>query len=66
LENLHPFHGGGEMIAVCGFDGTTYAGLPSNSKPELRMLVEMSLLVQLLISLIKLVTIIFKSTKMSF
>ncbi|OJX33188.1 MAG: cysteine sulfinate desulfinase [Chryseobacterium sp. 36-9] len=28
LENLHPFHGGGEMIAVCGFDGTTYAGLP--------------------------------------
>jgi cysteine desulfurase/selenocysteine lyase len=20
LENLHPFHGGGEMIAVCGFD----------------------------------------------
>lgn len=28
LENLHPFHGGGEMIAVCSFDGTTYAGLP--------------------------------------
>jgi len=28
LENLPPFHGGGEMIAVCSFDGTTYAGLP--------------------------------------
>ena len=28
LENLHPFHGGGEMIATCSFDGTTYAGLP--------------------------------------
>ena len=28
FENLHPFHGGGEMIAVCSFDGTTYAGLP--------------------------------------
>lgn len=28
LENLHPFHGGGEMIAVCSFDKTTYAGLP--------------------------------------
>lgn len=28
LENLQPFHGGGEMIAVCSFDGTTYAGLP--------------------------------------
>jgi len=28
LENLHPFHGGGEMIAVCRFEKTTYAGLP--------------------------------------
>ncbi|MGI9651160.1 aminotransferase class V-fold PLP-dependent enzyme [Chryseobacterium sp. RLHN22] len=28
LEELPPFHGGGEMIAVCSFDGTTYAGLP--------------------------------------
>ncbi|MBW7675460.1 cysteine desulfurase [Chryseobacterium chendengshani] len=28
LEDLPPFHGGGEMIAVCSFDQTTYAGLP--------------------------------------
>ncbi len=28
LEDLPPFHGGGEMISVCSFDGTTYAGLP--------------------------------------
>lgn len=28
LEYLPPFHGGGEMIAVCSFDATTYAGLP--------------------------------------
>lgn len=28
LEDLPPFHGGGEMIAVCSFNGTTYAGLP--------------------------------------
>lgn len=28
LEDLPPFHGGGEMIAMCSFDGTTYAGLP--------------------------------------
>lgn len=28
LEDLPPFHGGGEMIAICSFDGTTYAGLP--------------------------------------
>ncbi|REC80361.1 cysteine desulfurase CsdA [Chryseobacterium elymi] len=28
LEELPPFHGGGEMIATCSFDGTTYAGLP--------------------------------------
>lgn len=28
LEKLHPFHGGGEMIAVCSFEKTTYAGLP--------------------------------------
>lgn len=28
LEDLPPFHGGGEMIAVCSFDTTTYAGLP--------------------------------------
>ncbi|WP_312083473.1 aminotransferase class V-fold PLP-dependent enzyme [Epilithonimonas hominis] len=28
LENLQPFHGGGEMIAVCSFEKTTYAGLP--------------------------------------
>lgn len=28
LDKLQPFHGGGEMIAVCSFDGTTYAGLP--------------------------------------
>lgn len=28
LDSLPPFHGGGEMIAICSFDGTTYAGLP--------------------------------------
>ncbi|MEA1850151.1 MULTISPECIES: aminotransferase class V-fold PLP-dependent enzyme [unclassified Chryseobacterium] len=28
LEELPPFHGGGEMIATCSFDGTTYAPLP--------------------------------------
>ncbi|WP_370900885.1 cysteine desulfurase [Chryseobacterium gossypii] len=28
LEALPPFHGGGEMIATCAFEGTTYAGLP--------------------------------------
>ncbi|WP_345991015.1 cysteine desulfurase [Chryseobacterium sp. Chry.R1] len=28
LDSLPPFHGGGEMIATCSFDGTTYAGLP--------------------------------------
>ena len=28
LEELPPFHGGGEMIATCSFDATTYAGLP--------------------------------------
>lgn len=28
LEDLPPFNGGGEMIAVCSFDATTYAGLP--------------------------------------
>jgi len=28
LEDLPPFHGGGEMIATCSFNGTTYAGLP--------------------------------------
>ncbi|WP_209389581.1 aminotransferase class V-fold PLP-dependent enzyme [Chryseobacterium sp. RR2-3-20] len=28
LEKLPPFQGGGEMIATCSFDGTTYAGLP--------------------------------------
>jgi cysteine desulfurase / selenocysteine lyase len=28
LEDLPPFHGGGEMIATCSFDGTTYAVLP--------------------------------------
>lgn len=28
LESLPPFHGGGEMIETCSFDGTTYAGLP--------------------------------------
>ncbi len=28
LESLPPFHGGGEMIATCSFEGTTYAGLP--------------------------------------
>jgi len=28
LEELPPFHGGGEMIALCSFDQTTYAGLP--------------------------------------
>ncbi|KQR95360.1 cysteine sulfinate desulfinase [Chryseobacterium sp. Leaf180] len=28
LEALPPFHGGGEMIAVCSFEKTTYAGLP--------------------------------------
>lgn len=28
LEKLSPFHGGGEMIATCSFEETTYAGLP--------------------------------------
>ena len=28
LEKLPPFHGGGEMIATCSFEKTTYAGLP--------------------------------------
>jgi cysteine desulfurase/selenocysteine lyase len=28
LEKLNPFHGGGEMIATCSFEKTTYAGLP--------------------------------------
>lgn len=28
LEQLPPFHGGGEMIATCSFTGTTYAALP--------------------------------------
>lgn len=28
LEALKPFHGGGEMIATCSFEKTTYASLP--------------------------------------
>lgn len=28
LEQLNPFHGGGEMIDHCTFRKTTYAGLP--------------------------------------
>lgn len=28
LDVLPPFHGGGEMIATCSFEKTTYAGLP--------------------------------------
>jgi cysteine desulfurase/selenocysteine lyase len=28
LNKLQPFHGGGEMISVCTFEKTTYAGLP--------------------------------------
>lgn len=28
LRKMQPFHGGGEMIATCSFDGTTYADLP--------------------------------------
>lgn len=28
LRKLHPFHGGGEMIATCSFEKTTYADLP--------------------------------------
>ncbi len=28
LEKMAPFHGGGEMIATCSFEKTTYAGLP--------------------------------------
>lgn len=28
LQNLQPFHGGGEMIATCSFEKTTYAELP--------------------------------------
>ena len=28
LRNMHPFHGGGEMIATCSFEKTTYADLP--------------------------------------
>ena len=28
LEKLPPFHGGGEMIATCTFEKTTYANLP--------------------------------------
>lgn len=28
LEKMQPFHGGGEMIATCSFEKTTYTGLP--------------------------------------
>lgn len=28
LNTFSPFHGGGEMIATCSFEKTTYAGLP--------------------------------------
>ena len=28
LEKMQPLHGGGEMIATCSFEKTTYAGLP--------------------------------------
>lgn len=28
LRKMQPFHGGGEMIAVCSFEKTTYADLP--------------------------------------
>ena len=28
LDKMQPFHGGGEMIATCSFEKTTYAGLP--------------------------------------
>lgn len=28
LDRLPPYHGGGEMIATCSFERTTYAGLP--------------------------------------
>lgn len=28
LRKIQPFHGGGEMIATCSFDKTTYADLP--------------------------------------
>ena len=28
LEKIKPFHGGGEMIATCSFEKTTYAALP--------------------------------------
>ncbi len=28
LRKIQPFHGGGEMIAVCSFEKTTYADLP--------------------------------------
>ena len=28
LRKIQPFHGGGEMIAVCAFEKTTYADLP--------------------------------------
>lgn len=28
LNRLQPFHGGGEMIATCSFENTTYADLP--------------------------------------
>ena len=28
LRNMHPFHGGGEMIHTCSFEKTTYADLP--------------------------------------
>lgn len=28
LRRMQPFHGGGEMIAVCSFEKTTYADLP--------------------------------------
>lgn len=28
LRKMQPFHGGGEMIATCSFEGTTYADLP--------------------------------------
>ena len=34
------FHGGGEMIATCSFEKTTYAALPLNSRREHQMLAE--------------------------
>ncbi len=40
LRAMQPFHGGGEMIATCSFEETTYADLPFKFEPARPMLVE--------------------------